>query len=156
MSVLEIMEVEMSRHLVVAHRTLGGDHLLEHLKGLAAEDPSCQFHVVVPRYTPREEMWSHGTTQDFAKRHLTEMLGNLASCGLQATGEVGSTNPVKAIGHALGSQGADAFDGCVLSTLPEGSSRWWQTDVPSGIAKSFPTLNVTHLVGKDATTAAGS
>ncbi len=143
----------MPQHLVVAHRTLGGTHLLDHLKGLASEDSSIQFHVVVPRYHPKDQVWASGTTQAFAQQHLDEMLETMADEGLDATGEVGSSNPIKAISEALDSKGADSFAGCVLSTLPRANSRWWHSDVPSGIEKTFPSLPLTHLVADDASAA---
>lgn len=140
----------MRRYLVVAHRTLGGAHLLDHLRGLAAADSSCQFHVVVPRYHPRDQVWSDGTTEAFAQQHLDEILETMTGAGLEAGGEVGSSNPLKAISEALESEGAETFSGCVLSTLPRGISRWWRSDVPSRVEKQFPSLPLTHLVAEDA------
>lgn len=143
----------MPQYLVVAHRTLGGTHLLDHLRGLASGDPASQFHIVVPRYHPRDQVWTSGTTQAFAQQHLDEMLESMADAGLGATGEVGTSNPVKAIAEVLESKGVDSFDGCVLSTLPRASSRWWHSDVPGSIEKAHPSLPLTHLVGEDVTAA---
>ena len=137
----------MRQYIVVAHRTLGGAHLLDHLKELAHGDPKCRFHVVVPRYHPRDQVWSDGTTQEFAQQHLDEMMELMASMGLTASGEVGSSNPVTALEEAISGHGADAFSGCVLSTLPPGKSLWWRSDVPTRIKKKFLSLPLTHLVG---------
>lgn len=139
----------MGRYLVVANRTLGGAHLLDHLRALAGDDPSSHFHVVVPRYHPRDQIWSDGTTQALAQQHLDEILGTMAEAGLEATGEVGSSSPLKAIKEALGDEGAETFSGCVLSTLPRGISRWWRSDVPSQVERMFPSLPLTHLVAPD-------
>lgn len=139
----------MHQYLVVAHRTLGGAHLLDHLRDLAAQDSPCRFHVVVPRYHPRDQVWTAGTTEDFAQKHLDEMLDTMAGTGLSATGEVGSSNPVKAISDALKSHSGQ-FSGCVLSTLPRGTSHWWRSDVPSRVEKTFPAMPLTHLVSEDA------
>lgn len=140
----------MGRYLVVAHRTLGGRHLFDHLMQLSGDDGSRDFYVVVPRYHPREMIWSDGTTQAIAQELLDHMLEELGSRGLTAAGEVGSSNPVKAISDALDGQDAGSFDGIVLSTLPRGLSRWWRSDVPGRVQKQYPDLPLTHLVATDA------
>ncbi len=37
----------MRRYLIVAHKTLGGDHLIEHVRSLREEGP-CRFLLLVP------------------------------------------------------------------------------------------------------------
>ncbi len=143
----------MRRYLVVAHRTLGGSHLFDHLESLALEDPATEFHIVVPRYHPRNEIWSEGTTQEFAERHLDEMLTALSERDLDATGEVGTSKPVNAIAAALDAHGTDTFCGIVLSTLPRDVSSWWRGDVPRKVEKQFPALPLTHLVAEAPATA---
>lgn len=139
----------MRRYLVVAHKTLGGAHLVEHLRELRSEHPGCRFHLVVPEHHP-DHRWSEGEVHATAARTLDEMLERLASMGLGATGEVGDVNPVYAVGVVLRREGAHAFDGIVLSTLPHGISRWWRFDVPRRMHQAYPELPMTHLVSDEA------
>ncbi len=136
----------MRRYLIVAHRTLGGPHLFDHLRGMIDEDADCEFHVVVPRYHPRELVWSDGTTQAMAQERLDTMLAMLAEQGIEASGEVGSSKPVVAIDAVMQREGTDAFSGIILSTLPRDISHWWQGDVPHKVEKAFPKVPLTHLV----------
>jgi hypothetical protein len=140
----------MRRYLVVAHRTLGGAHLLEELHRRREEDPYCMFHLIVPEYHPTKGTWHEHDVHMAAKRTLDEMLERLAEMRIGASGEVGDANPVYAIGAALRREGHDAFAGIILSTLPKGLSRWWLLDVPRRIANEYPHLPVTHLVADEA------
>jgi hypothetical protein len=139
----------MRRYLVVAHRTLGGAHLFEHLHQLRVQDPFCQFHLLVPRYYPPGLSWTEGQANAAAQARLDEMLDLMAASGMGATGEVGDTNPVYAIGDTLRREGTGNFSGIVLSTLPRGISRWWKFDVPRRVAQHFPMLPLTHLVAAE-------
>jgi hypothetical protein len=138
----------MRRYLVVAHKTLGGAHLLDHLHHLREEDPYCQFHLVVPVDPPRTGAWTDGRARVAARARLDEILEHMAYMRLGATGEVGDANPVYAVGNVLRRDGRDAYCGIVLSTLPRGISRWWLFDVPRRMAAAFPELEITHLVAE--------
>lgn len=138
----------MRRYLVVAHRTLGGAHLLEELHRRREEDPYCTFHLIVPEYHPMNRGWTDHDVRVNAARTLDEMLERLAEMRIGATGEVGDANPIYAVGVALRREGRDAFSGIILSTLPKGLSRWWLLDVPQRMANEYPYLTVTHLVAE--------
>lgn len=137
----------MRRYLVVAHRTIGGAHLVEHLHELREADPYCRFHVIVPEYHPADHPWTESEVWNEAKTRLDATLENMAAMGMGATGEVGDANPVYAIGVALRREGRDAFAGIVLSTLPKRTSRWWH--VPRRVAKEYPGIPLTHLVAAE-------
>lgn len=139
----------MRRYLVVAHKTLGGAHLVDHLHALREQDQFCRFHVVVPEHHP-SGAWSEGEVRATAQRTLDEMLDRMASMGMGATGEVGDANPVYAVSNVLRRDGVDNYCGIVLSTLPKGISRWWRFDVPRRMAKAHPELPLTHLVSEEA------
>ena len=139
----------MSRYLVVAHRTLGGEHLMDHLRSLREAGP-CRFHLLVPEYHPHDHVWSEGEVTREARQRLQEGLERLQEHGIIADGEVGDANPVYAIGAVLRREGQKAFDGIVLSTLPPGPSRWLKLDVPSRVKKEYPRIPLTHLVGEPA------
>ena len=142
----------MSRYLVVAHRTLGGDHLLDHLRSLREAGP-CRFHLLVPEYHPSNHVWSEEEVTLEARRRLQAGLERLQQHGIIADGEIGDSNPVYAIGTVLRREGRKAFDGIVLSTLPPGPSHWLRLDVPSRVRKEYPRIPLTHLVEEPATSA---
>ncbi len=136
----------MRRYLVVAHKTLGGAHLLDHLLALREEGP-CRFHLLVPEEHPTGS-WSEGAIEAAAQRRLREGLDRLHEVGIVVDGEVGDPNPVYAVGVVLRREGVDTFSGIVLSTLPAGPSRWLKMDVPARIRREYWQLPVTHLVAE--------
>jgi hypothetical protein len=138
----------MPRYLVVAHRTVGGPHLMEHVRALRDAGP-CRFHLLVPVEHPMGA-WSDGQVQAAARRALQEGLDRFHDERIIADGEVGDANPVYAVGVVLRREGEGAFDGIILSTLPPGPSRWLHLDVPSRMRKEFPDLEITHLVAQEA------
>jgi hypothetical protein len=160
----------MSTYLVVAHRTLVGEHLLDHVRSLceaAAEDAGTggqgtggpeqttdsgtpvRFHLVVPVTHPRDHAWTDGEVEAAARRRLDEGLAAFAAIGAEATGEVGDANPVYAVGTALRqTPDGSGWAGIIVSTLPPGVSRWLGLDVVSRIKRDFD-LPVTHLVAPE-------
>ena len=138
----------MPRHLIVAHRTLGGPHLMEHVRALRDAGP-CRFHLLVPVEHPMGS-WSDGQVSAAAKRTLQEGLDAFHDERIIADGEIGDANPVYAAGVVIRREGEDAFDSIILSTLPAGPSRWLHLDVPSRMRKEYPNIEVVHLVAEDA------
>jgi len=139
----------MRRYLVVAHKTMGGAHLMNGLHELRERDPYCTFHLVVPEHHPNFRGWSEHDAMMAARSVLDEMLERLASMGIGATGEVGDANPVYAVGTVVRREGVDSFTGIVLSTLPRGISRWWLFDVPRRMAAAYPELPLAHVVAEE-------
>jgi hypothetical protein len=134
----------MRRYLVVAHKTLGGEHLIEHLRARRAEH-NCQFHLVVPVVHPTDHAWTDGEVEGEAQERLDEILELLAEMGIGATGEVGDNNPVYAVRTAMRHQGPSTVDGIIVSTLPRSISAWWRRDVPKQIERAFPAIPMTHV-----------
>lgn len=137
----------MPRYLIVAHRTLGGARLMEHVKALRAGGP-CRFHLLVPIEHPMGA-WSDGEVEAAARRALQAGLDRFNDERIIADGEIGDANPVYAVGVVLRREGKDAFDGIVLSTLPPGPSRWLHLDVPSRMRKEYPDLPIELLVSEE-------
>jgi GABA permease len=135
----------MRRYLVVAHRTLGGDHLLEHVQALREEGP-CRFLLLVPVEHPSDHAWSDGEVAHAARRRLQEGRDRFHDEGIVVDGEIGDANPVYAVSTVLRREGPGAFTGIILSTLPPGPSRWLHWDVPSRMRREHPDVPVTHLV----------
>jgi hypothetical protein len=133
------------RFLVVANQTLGGPHLIRHVRRLLAEGP-CAFHVLVPATPPREmAVWTEGDARAVAEERLRAALERLRELGAETDGEVGDPRPLQAIDDVL--LRGERFDGIILSTLPPGISRWLKLDLPHRVEARFG-LPVTHLVGE--------
>jgi hypothetical protein len=144
----------MSNYVVVAHRTLVGDHLLDHVRSLcehAGRDGGepCRFHLVVPVTHPRDHAWSDEEVTAAARKRLDEGLAafRAAAAGSEVDGEIGDANPVYAVATALRTHADVGWDEIIVSTLPPGVSRWLGLDVVSRIRREFD-LPLTHLVAE--------
>jgi hypothetical protein len=133
--------------MVVAHRTLVEDHLLDHVRGLC-EAGDCRFHLVVPVTHPMGA-WSEGEIEAAAKARQEEGEAAFREIGAEVTGEVGDANPVYAVAAALRTKPDEDWAGIIVSTLPPGISRWLGLDAVSRIKREFD-LPVTHLVAERA------
>ena len=136
----------MRRYLVVANETLLGLPLTEEVKKRLEDDRNCAIHVVVPA-SHGSGLWSEGQAKAKAARQLEHGEARFTSLGCDAvTGEVGDPNPVLAVGDALLASTAE-FDEVIVSTLPLGRSRWLKQDVIHRLQRTYPKMNVTHVVG---------
>ncbi len=139
----------MRRYLVVAHQTLTSPELLEAMQTKAAEEDTA-FHLVVPAtHGGAAATWTEGEARADAQRHLDEAATQLAAQGLTVTGEVGCDSPVDAADDVLQRDGADAFAGIIMSTLPHTVSKWLKLDAPSRLERRTE-LPVEHLIGHPA------
>ena len=132
----------MRRYLIVAHKTLIGEHLLDHVKQCMADGP-CQFHLVVPVVHPAGHAWTEGEAQAAGRKRLDDALAAFREIGAEVDGEVGDANPVYATTTALRDL-AQPVDEIIVSTLPRGVSAWLHVDAVSRIKKEVD-LPVTHL-----------
>ena len=136
----------MRRILVVAHKTLGGEHLREEVQRRLGEG-DVSFHLLVPETHPNDHAWTDGQVRRAAEQVLEEGLRSfreLDPTGSTAfTGEVGQVNPMHAV-DLLFIRG-ERFDEIIVSTLPPRTSRWLRKDVPKRIAREY-TIPVTHVV----------
>jgi hypothetical protein len=139
-------EDAMRRILVVAHRTLGGEHLREEVKR-RLDEGDCSFHLLVPERHPNDHAWTDGEVQRAAEAVLDEGLRSFRELdptgSTSFTGEVGDVNPLHAV-DLLFIRG-ERFDEIILSTLPPGPSRWLKQDVPHKMAREY-TIPITHVV----------
>jgi hypothetical protein len=152
----------MQTYLVVAHRTLVGQHLLDHVRSMSeaagpgqgpsgpvrsTESGRLRFYLVVPVRHPRDHAWTDGEVEAAARARLDEGLAAFRNVGVEATGEVGDANPVYAVSTALRNRpfGDDDWDGIIVSTLPPGVSHWLGLDVVSRIKREFD-IPVIHVV----------
>ena len=63
----------MRRILVVAHRTLGGEHLREEVQRRLGEG-DVSFHLLVPERHPNDHAWTDGEVRRAAEAVLDEGL----------------------------------------------------------------------------------
>lgn len=131
------------RCLVVANRTLVGEHLLEAVRARIARGP-CELHLLVPG-SHSHGTWTEGEARAAARRRLDDGLAKFRELGATATGEVGDQSPLRAVEDLLRRDAA--FDEIILSTLPPGPSRWLAQDLPHRVARISP-VPVTHLVAQ--------
>ena len=60
--------------------------------------------------------------------------------------KIGDPDPLQAIGNEL--QSGQSYEAIVLSTLPQGVSRWLRRDVVSRLRREFPSIRVEHVVSE--------
>ena len=133
----------MRRYLVVANRTLTGPHLVAEIVKRAAEGDA-EFHLLVPLHPAHATFWTEGQAQVGARANLEQAIHTLRDAGIEATGEVGEENVVRAVGDVINRQPVDEI---ILSTLPPGASRWMKRDLPHKLANRYH-LPVTHIVAE--------
>lgn len=136
----------MSRYLIVANQTLGGDKLNRAVEERIERGDS-QFYVVVPMTATHNEAtgWSGGfeeasSEQDEARskaeHRLSLMIDKIRSTGGEADGEVGDPDPAVAVKDVLRTQ---TFDEIIVSTLPTGLSGWLKMDLSSRVSRMAET-----------------
>ena len=126
----------MAAYLIVANQTLTSPSLAEAIEERLGRGPA-SFHVVVPA-TPvgRGLTWDEEATRSAAESRMQAIVQHLCDLGaIDATGEIGVSDPVDAAHDALMTHPADEV---ILSTLPPGISRWLGQDVPSRMQGALP------------------
>jgi hypothetical protein len=134
----------MGRYLIVANQTLAADQLTEKVRQLRTEG-ECSFHIVVPATHAKDHAFhTEGHDHALAERRLEAALERFRAIGCEADGEVGDTSPFMAVRDCLLADGT--YDGIIVSTLPQGVSRWLKQDLPHRLERSFG-LPIVHLTG---------
>lgn len=132
----------VTRYLIVANQTLGGEHLAEKVRKLMASDAS--FYVLVPATPPQDHaIFTEGEARALAQERLEAALIRLRDVGAEVDGEVGGEEPTAAVRDCMRDQ---EFDEIIISTLPAGVSRWLKLDLVSNVKRAFD-LPVTHIEG---------
>jgi len=136
------------RYLVVAHRTADSAELMDRLLALAAADPAAEFVLLVPATLPSylDEV-AEGRVRPaslIAAERASRIRRRMLERGLNLAGSrVGAWDPVQAIEDELR---GETYSAIVVSTLPPGISRWLRMDVPARLARSYPQLEIVHVV----------
>jgi hypothetical protein len=116
--------------LVVANVTASSDELLEALRE-RSEQGSCRFTLILP------------ATGADAHERLDAALGRMRAAGLEhVSGSVGDPDPVVAVMEAWDPM---EYDEILVSTLPTGSSRWLEANLPRRLEK-LTSVSVRHVI----------
>jgi len=136
----------MTAYLVCAHETLMSPELMAALRR-HVDAESASFHVVVPMsHHVGMSGWSEGEIRAHARHDLDLALELYRASGFEVSGAVGDVHPVDAVLTALVTHPTGAFDGIIVSTLPNVVSRWLRLDAVTRLRRETE-LPVEHVVG---------
>ena len=119
--------------LIVANQTADSPELIEALRERASQSDA-EFTLLLPRLP--------GVETD-ARGRLDEIVSGWREAGLEASGEVGDSDPVVAVKEAWD---PGRFDEVVISTLATGASKWLPIDLPHRVER-MTGVTVRHVVG---------
>jgi hypothetical protein len=117
--------------LVVANQTADSEELL---RTLGARSDGTRFTLLLPSLP--------GATRDQSEQRLAQVLERLRAAGLEADGAIGDSNPLTAVKETWDPA---KFDEILVSTLPTGTSKWLQIDLPHRIER-ITGVPVEHVV----------
>jgi hypothetical protein len=126
----------LTKVLAVANVTADSDELLDALRA-RSEAGAVRVTLLVP---------CTGGARRSAESQLERALERLRQAGIEAEGEIGAPDPVAAVGE-IWSPGR--FDEIVVSSLPEGASRWLESGLPRRLER-LTDARVTHVVARTA------
>jgi GABA permease len=131
------------RILVIANETVGGRELLSELRRRAS-GANERVLVVSPALNSPLRHWvsDEDEARAQAQLRLERSLEAMRGAGIEATGEIGDSEPLQAIEDAIRTFAPDEL---VISTHPPGRSNWLERNVVEGARERFA-LPVTHVV----------
>jgi hypothetical protein len=138
----------MALYLVVAHQTAASPELVSRLKRLAARDRDAAFVLLVPATPGRHLLsWVEGEGENVARARASEAGAALRGAGLRVREtHIGAQDPLEAVRAEL-QTAREPYALVVVSTLPQGISRWLRRDLPSQIRHlGMPVVHVTSSV----------
>ena len=119
--------------LVVANVTATSRELIDALNERASKG-SCHFTLLIPHMPVGSDEPAH--------ERLDEALKRMRDAGLRVDdGQIADPDPVNAVS---GVWDPDKFDEIVVSTLPQGTSKWLESDVPRRI-EALTNARVAHV-----------
>lgn len=121
--------------LVVANVTADSPELIEELTARAARD-RCRFTLLVPAPMSGE--------RDAATARVEAAVARLEEAGLEVEGVVGDHDPIHAVDDVWDPR---SFDEVIVATLPTGSSKWLQIDLPHRVER-LTDVPVKHVVAE--------
>lgn len=122
-----------------------GAHVTTRVHELHATAPDLNVYVLVPAAAAVASIHGHQVEGvERAHAQLEAAIALFENIGLRATGEVGPHDPMKATKQALTHLRPDLI---LVSTLPLGSSRWLNMDLPHRLRRRFR-IPVEYVMGK--------
>lgn len=132
----------MKEVLVIANRTLAGAKLREAVRERAASG-DVRFRLVVPQTNPSAGLVIYDeAVRESAQVRVDLALSAVAAEGIEATGEVGDSDPFMATMDAVAQRRPDEI---ILSTYPMQASGWLRRDLIERI-RNATALPVEHIV----------
>jgi hypothetical protein len=132
----------MKEVLVIANRTLGGANLREAVRERAASG-DVRFRLVVPQTNPSAGLVIYDeAVRESAQVRVDLALSAVAAEGIEASGEVGDSDPFMAAMDAVAQHRPDEI---ILSTHPATHSGWLRRDLLERIQNATG-LPVRHVV----------
>ncbi|MGZ4382315.1 MAG: hypothetical protein ACXVZ2_04655 [Gaiellaceae bacterium] len=131
------------RLLVIANETVAGRELFDAIVKMTHGRDS-KVHVVAPALLDRTHLWTSDVdpARADAQARLDVSLANLFEAGIEATGEVGSHDPLIAFDDAYRTFGPDE---AVISTRTPETSTWLEEGVVEKARERFD-VPITHVV----------
>jgi hypothetical protein len=123
--------------LVVANVTADSPELLEALTERAARE-RCRFTLLVPAPA------GGSAGREAAQARLEAGLDQMREAGLEVQGLIGDHDAIAAVHDTWDPK---AYDDVVVSTLPTGTSKWLQIDLPHRVRK-LTDAPVQHVVAQ--------
>jgi hypothetical protein len=124
--------------LVIANRTVDSEHLREVLLARAQKGPIA-ITLVAPASRESGDVLTGRTA---AAERLERTVAQLRADGLRVEGIVGDEDPMLAVHEVWDPR---RFDEVIVSTLPGGTSRWLQHDLPHRVQR-YTNARVTHII----------
>ena len=137
----------MALYLVVAHQTAASPELVTRLKQLAKRDRHAELVLLVPS-TPTGHLltWVEGEGEAIARERAIGAAAQLREAGLTVRDTiVGPSDPLEAVSNELHAS-PSLYAAVIVSTLPQGLSRWLRRDLPSQVRKLG--VPVIHIVAQ--------
>jgi hypothetical protein len=127
----------LTKVLAVANVTADSDELLDALRARREAGP-VRVTLLVP---------CTGGARQSAESQLARALERLREAGIDAEGAIGAPDPVAAVGEVWS---PGRFDEIIVSSLPEGASRWLESGLPRRLER-LTDGRVTHVVARTVT-----
>jgi fermentation-respiration switch protein FrsA (DUF1100 family) len=134
----------MAQYLVVAHQTAACPELVTRLNQLAKRDREAELVLLVPATPARHLLtWVEGEQLEIARERATAAATELREAGLTVRDSiVGPSDPFEAVSNELHAS-PGRYAQVIVSTLPQGLSRWLRRDLPSQVRKlGVPVIHV--------------
>lgn len=144
----------MGRYLIVAHQTAASPELIGRARARALADPDAEFTLLVPatHVVHLFTSWDEDDVKEQAVARARTAAARLNDAGVRVTAvRLGAPSPLDAVGDELREH--PGYSGIILSTFPQGLSRWLQGDLPRKLRRHYA-LPVDHVVASSATRAA--